>query len=401
MRILLINDYHTLIGGAEHYFFDLIARLKQLPNMEIYWLSFGEQLQIGDDFLILPALHSKLAKGFWQFIFHPVIFWKIRQYLKQIRPDVIHLHNIKQYSSSLFAAIKNYPLVQTIHDYQAICPTAYNIHKKNHQACKTGFRWSCWREHRMKFNRLTYLMAVLTFLFITKKQKKYIQHFFAPSPLLVNYLQKNKFNARYIPPFIQKKTACSFKPLQPQHFLFAGQLGAHKGVRLLIEEFALALKKNPHLYLTVAGQGVEETYLQARVKTLNIEKNILFVGWQADLTVYYQQCIAIIFPSIWLEAFGLVMAEAMNHGRAIIGSNRGSPTWLIEDNKNGLIFDPCKSGDLAEKILLLADHFSLAISLGQSAYEKIHEMIDNEKTLAQLCGVYEKLKNPSHFVRSL
>src|SRR5688572_21844399 len=134
MRILLITDNHTAMGGAESYFFDLKQKLKELPHMEVYSIGFDSRSSEGEDFYILKKLKSKIAKFFWQFIFHPGVYFKLRKQIKKINPDVIHLHNAKQYTISLLLAIKSYPVVQTIHDYTVICPTGLNIHR-NQQPC--------------------------------------------------------------------------------------------------------------------------------------------------------------------------------------------------------------------------------------------------------------------------
>src|SRR5687768_4733870 len=127
MRILLITDNHTPSGGAEHYFFDLKNRLKNLSGFEIFSLGFGPKEEKGADFLVLKSLNSNMSKFIWRILFHPFIYLKLRNYIRKIKPDVIHLHNTKQYTISLLKAIKPYPVVQTIHDYSYICPTAQNI----------------------------------------------------------------------------------------------------------------------------------------------------------------------------------------------------------------------------------------------------------------------------------
>src|SRR3990167_9562685 len=392
MRVLLINDNHMPIGGAEQYFFDLKARLKKVPDMKVFSLGFGPQPYRVDDVIVFKGLRSKIAKWLWQIVFHPILYFKIRRHLKKIRPDVIHIHNIKQYSITVLAAIKSYPLVQTIHDYSAVCPTAYNIHKDNLHPCSTGFKWRCCLQHHMKYNFLVYFFLIFTFLIFKKQQKKLIKKFFAPSPLLTDYLTKNHFiNATYVPPFINNHRQHSFDEIKPHHFLFVGQFGAHKGIYFLLEEFALAVMKNNRLTLTLAGTGSIENHLRQQVKKLGIAAHISFIGWQNHLEKYYQECTAVIFPSIWMEAFGLVIAEAMMHARAVIGSNRGSPLWLIDDKETGLIINPYQSGDLAEKILVLANDTALAKKLGKNGCAKIERIIDNDRTLNYIIESYQEL----------
>ena len=389
MRILLITDNHSRTGGAEHYFFDLKNRLKKIPGFQVFSLGFGRRHESGEDYTIFKSLKTKPAKLLWQILFHPFMYYRLRKAIKKIHPDIIHIHNIKQYTTTLLYAIADYPVVQTIHDYGVICPTAHNIHK-DYQACPTGLRKNCFWQHRVKYNLLSYLGISYSFFSIRKKLKKIVKHFFAPSPLLVSYLEQNQFTpATCVIPFKQDSADACFETLNPYHFLFAGNLGTHKGINLLLEEFTLAHQKNNQLTLTLVGAGPLAKSSQKEINRLGLEKNILLKGWKENLMLEYQECAAVIFPSIWLEAFGLIITEAMNHARPIIGSNRGSLPWLIDDKQTGLIFNPLIKGDLAEKILSLAGNKDLIMQFGQRGQEKLTTLIDNEKCLQQLIEVYE------------
>lgn len=392
MRILLITDNHTPTGGAENYFFDLKSRLKNLVGMEVFSLGFGPQSASGEDFYVLKGLQSKIAKLIWQIVFNPFIYFKLKKQIKEFRPDVIHIHNIKQYSASLLHAIQAYPVIQTIHDYTFICPTGLNLHKDD-RVCLSGMQKNCFWQHQTKYNRLIYFAMACSFFFMRKKIKKIVKLFLAPSPLLVIYLQKNEFrNVAYVPPFKLETNINETFP-KPYHFLFAGHLGLHKGVHILIDEFALACKQNSKLQLTIAGTGPEEINMRNRINTLQIQNHVQFIGWQTNLQSLYDEHIAILFPSMGLEAFGLVMTEGMHHRRPIIGANRGTASWIIDDNETGFLYDPLKKGELSEKILQMANNIDLSIKLGNKGRDKLNRMFDNDAILNQIVAAYKNLKS--------
>jgi glycosyltransferase involved in cell wall biosynthesis len=130
--------------------------------------------------------------------------------------------------------------------------------------------------------------------------------------------------------------------------------------------------------------------LRQKIKTLELEENICFIGW-TNPDALYEECTAVIFPSIGLEAFGLVLTEAMNYGRAIIGSNRGPTAWLIEDGKTGLLYDPLKSGELAEKILQLADDKGSAEKYGRKGFEKLQTFMNNQQIIEKMIEIYHQV----------
>lgn len=392
MKILLLTDNHTPSGGAENYFFELKNRLKKQDNIKVFSCGFGPKESQDEDSFVLKSVKSNAAKLLWRMLFHPMVYLKLRRYLKTVNPDVIHLHNVKQFSFTVLQAIKSYPVVQTMHDFSMICPTAQNIHQDK-TPCSTGIRKACFWKHQVKFSRLTYLLLIPSFYLIRKKSREVIKKFIAPSPLLTEYLKKNGFSdTSYIPPFKPEPTPYTFDKVKPGRFLFAGNLGAHKGIDILLEEFALAKKQYPALTLYIAGTGPSEQHMQKRVRELGLQRNVFFLGWQREMATYYQECTATIFPSIGLESFGLIMTESMSHARPIIGVNRGTTAWLVEDNKTGLLFDPLKSGDLAQKIITLTENAELAQTLGKQGYQKLEQLIDNEKALEQIINIYKSAR---------
>jgi glycosyltransferase involved in cell wall biosynthesis len=378
MKILLITDNHNPDGGgAEKYFFTLKSELHKRAEINTLSLGFGPEAKTGVDYVVLAETPSRLMRLCWRMFFHRKKYLELKDAIAKINPDVIHLHNVKKYTVSLLKAVQGYKVIQTVHDYGSICPTGWNLHN-DLTPCSTGLRLRCFWQHKRKMNSVIYLGLLFAFLRMKTLLKKFSSQFIAPSPLLADYLKRDHFNSPiYLPPFRYQNASISFQKMQPQHFLYVGQLGKHKGVDMLIDEFYLAVQKNKNLMLKIVGQGTEETALRQQVTALKLEKNITFIGWTKPDSLY-EECTAVIFPSIGLEAFGLVLTEAMNYGRAIIGSNRGPTAWLVDNNKTGLLYDPLKQGDLAEKILQLASSISTAETYGRAGFEKLQSFMNNE-----------------------
>lgn len=388
MKILLVTDTCNVIGGAENYFFDLHERLQNIPDISVQILSFGSHAITHDNRTIFKASDSHFAKLLGRFLFYPFLYFKLRKYLRQLAPDVIHLHNIKQCSLTLLYALRSYKVVQTIHDYSAVCPVGYNIHR-NLLPCPTGWRLRCFWQHQVKYSKWIYFFVLLSFLNVRRLQQNIVCKFFAPSPQLVHYLQQNRFKpAIYIPPFKKEDASPSFEEIDPHLFMYAGNLGTHKGIYFLLNEFARAHTRNAKIKLIIAGEGPEKKALIARAQQLKLTEAVQFCGWQESLAPLYKRAIAVLFPSLWLEAFGLIMTEAMHHARPVIGSNRGSPPWIIDDRETGFIFNPLRPGDLAEKILTLADNLPLAKKLGLNGRQKLSTFINNEATLSKILNEY-------------
>jgi glycosyltransferase involved in cell wall biosynthesis len=287
-----------------------------------------------------------------------------------------------------------------VHDFGAVCPTAHNIHQ-DLSPCKTGYTLKCLRQHHHKHSLPIYFAQLFSFFIRRRKTRKNITQLHTVSPILAHYLKQHYSQPiTVIPPFHLETTAITSTPPHPHHFLYAGHLGSHKGLTHLLNEFALALKTLPSLQLTIAGDGIEKKTLEKYCETLKITHAVKFIGWQNALNEHYLQHAATIVPSLWMEAFGLIITESMAHQRAVIGSNRGAIPWLISDRETGLIFNPLIKGDLAQKIIALAQDPSNTLRLGLAGQAKLKTLLNNETALTQLMQTYQNTirqhaKNPT------
>jgi glycosyltransferase involved in cell wall biosynthesis len=92
--------------------------------------------------------------------------------------------------------------------------------------------------------------------------------------------------------------------------VFVGKLIANKGVDLLLEAWPLVLAREPAARLLIVGFGEERERLQAAAAPLG--ERVLFTGRldHEELTELLPACEALVMPSIFPEAFGMVAAEA-------------------------------------------------------------------------------------------
>jgi len=372
MRVLLITDNHNPHGGgAEKYFFSLKDKLKEL-NYDVYSLGFGPKNEEGKDYKVIKECDNLVSRHFWRMFFNPVIYCKIRKYIKKVNPDVIHIHNVNKYTQSLLLALRGYPVVQTVHDYGLVCPTLWNIHN-DLKPCPTGMRVNCMFKHKRDYNLLIYLTMVYVFYIKRYLLKKMVDVFITPSPQLKNYLEKNNFsNVVFIPNFITiTNDEPHFQKINYNQILYIGQLEENKGVHVLIKSLKKVVEKKPDVILNIAGSGTQQPYLEELVKRLNLEKNVRFLGWVNNVSELIQESAFVVVPSIWLESFGMVILESMIYFRPVIGSNRGGISYLIEHGKTGLLFDITKPDELVNSILCLLEDNELIKEYGKNAHQKV------------------------------
>lgn len=88
-----------------------------------------------------------------------------------------------------------------------------------------------------------------------------------------------------------------------------GQLYSVKNQSFVISVFYEFNKKNPNSKLLFIGDGDDREMLENKVKSLNLQNNVTFLGLRNDANRLYQAMDCFVFPSIH-EGFPLTLVEA-------------------------------------------------------------------------------------------
>lgn len=127
-----------------------------------------------------------------------------------------------------------------------------------------------------------------------------------------------------------------------------GRIEPGKGQHLLIEAVSRLLEEGRDIHLVIVGRPMREAYLQelqANVDRRGLSDRIHFTGFHPH-PPDIMGCFDAVVLATKEETFGLVLAEAMRAGVAVIGSNAGGVPEIIEDGKTGLLFTPEDAEDL-------------------------------------------------------
>jgi glycosyltransferase involved in cell wall biosynthesis len=80
-----------------------------------------------------------------------------------------------------------------------------------------------------------------------------------------------------------------------------------------------------------------------------------------------------VAPSAWLEAFGLVVVEAMAAGVPAVAAGHGAFTELVEDGRTGLLHRPNDARSLAECLRSIVASPARNRQLGQAARHRYEQ----------------------------
>ena len=153
---------------------------------------------------------------------------------------------------------------------------------------------------------------------------------------------------------IQKDKAVNKK--EKITIIYIGRLVKVKGVDLLIDAFSKICVNHKNLELIIVGDGNERFALEQRAKEKKVKVD--FVGIQRDVIKWLDKSDIFVYPSIWEEAFGISVVEAMSRGVIPITFNKGGLPEIILNEKNGFLvknMDYNSLGQYIEKCIKLIE----------------------------------------------
>lgn len=149
-----------------------------------------------------------------------------------------------------------------------------------------------------------------------------------------------------------------------------------KGLHFLIQAIAIIRQRYPEIYnrlnLRIAGDPDDiPSYaekLEVLIRENSLEDRVKLLGWveRLELKELFLRTDLFVFTGIE-EAFGMVLAEAMQFGLPIVAFSSGSALELIDDNRTGILVPPGNIQLLAEAIGKLVTNRELRIKLGENA----------------------------------
>lgn len=172
-----------------------------------------------------------------------------------------------------------------------------------------------------------------------------------------------------------------------------GRLEHGKGQYLLIEAIKQAADEGTIIKALIVGHEMNPGYrneLKAKANELGIANNIEFKDFMPDPQNMMQICDCIVLTT-HAETFGLVLAEAMRAGVAVIGSKAGGVPEIIDHEDTGLLFESKNSTDLKNQLLKLESDASFKHRLATNGKKKSDDLFNEEKHFEALSSILENV----------
>jgi phosphatidylinositol alpha-mannosyltransferase len=228
----------------------------------------------------------------------------------------------------------------------------------------------------------------------TKSIIKYIDVMTAVSKTATNYVRTitdRKVNiigngidlSKYTPlekPLVHDDTKTIF---------YVGRLEKRKGIRYLLEAFALLREVHPEFKLLIAGDGPERTKLENFVKDNNIKK-VEFLGFidEPRKLRLLRQSDLFCSPALYGESFGIVLLEAMASGCVTVAGNNTGYEGVMRGRGQLSLVNPKDTVEFARRLALLGLDEELRASWRSWAKTEVAHY-DYETIIDQYVSLYQ------------
>lgn len=148
-----------------------------------------------------------------------------------------------------------------------------------------------------------------------------------------------------------------------------GRLSEQKAIDIFVKAIAIVSKNNSNIKGVIIGDGEDKEKLKSLVDELEVQDNIIFLGYQKNIFALMKQMQFIVLSSRW-EGFPLTPIETFSVGKTIIVSDIKNNLEIVVPEVNGLAFKKDDELDLATKIEKMIEEKSVYEPNAIKSYEE-------------------------------
>ncbi|HSW64476.1 MAG TPA: glycosyltransferase [Dissulfurispiraceae bacterium] len=184
---------------------------------------------------------------------------------------------------------------------------------------------------------------------------------------------------------------------RPLRFIYVGRINRVKGLHVMLEAFADLPADRSELHIVGAAATRPEQRYERTIRAKYRHVNTKWHGKQTHdaALVLIEQCDVMVHPAIYLEVFGLTIAEALAVGRPVIATRCGGAEMQIKDGINGLLVPPNDAAALRNAIATVLAEPSRIREMA----DKTDDVVSLQDHVSQVIEVYEeaasRAKTPS------
>lgn len=285
---------------------------------------------------ILSSRYANPEKPFHPTLPDPGIVVALAKLLEQSRPQIVHAHSWLLYSLLPLLPSPETRLVVWAHDQGFICPKTTFHYRGGVCAGPRYTKCVACSSEQYGAPRAVGLTTGITVMKPWRRRvDRYVANSYFTAKASAALLGRDAKAMEVIPPFVPDEAFRAaegrrpgFVPPEGGYLMFAGALGQHKGLNVLLEAWA-GLRNRPPLVLAgIRRFDTPRSFPAGVLVAEDVPHEDVLRGWG--------HCLAAVVPSIWPEPFGVVALEAMAAGRPVVASAVGGLAEVVVDGTTGI-----------------------------------------------------------------
>lgn len=394
LEVVIINDFAFPSDGASRVAIESALGLAKRGHQVHFFAGTGEE----DPRLVAMGIRvstsnartypSQGLAGARASLWDTTTAARFNDFVADVKGAVAHVHSHRDAVSPsvLSACIRMFPTVLTAHDYALGCPYGCFYDFQKGSLCgQRGMSLGCMIQH---CNRKSMLHKVLALARHAKEHRR------GRLGDLAAVIFVSEFSQRILSPYsgstkqyvianpISVEPNDPLPPGERHGFVYVGAVTEGKGVCV-----AAQAARQSNLPLTFIGDGDSRQGLNEDGHVVRCLGSLP----RAEMLDIVRRSRALVFPVLWLETQGMVVAEALANGVPVIATSHSAAVEFVRDRVNGLLVPGGNVDALAEAMRHLNDP-TVSHQMGMQGYEQYWSApLTLERHLDHLEPIYREL----------
>lgn len=365
-RHLMQVVYSLLSGGSERLAYELARRLDATQiRSSICALAMGGPMaetlaDAGIPFRVLGCAPGR------QWLLMPALYRLFREQ----RVDVVQTHHVKQLVySGLGARLAGAKLVHVEHDY-------WSLRAPRARRCLRTLAPLC--------HRIVVVGEVI---------RDFLVNDVGLSASRIRVIPNGVDIARYRPHPALTRDMLGL-PCDGRLIGQVGRLETEKDHATLLRAFAIVACTCLDARLVIVGDGSQRSELQRAAGALGLAARVHFLGLRSDVADLLPHLDVFVLSSR-NEGLPFALLEAMACGRPVVATSVGEIPRIVQQAVTGMTVPPGDPTALANALVAVLGHQSLATAMGGAARHVIEERYSLARVVDQYEELYSSLLTPT------
>ena len=361
-RVLYLSHAFA-VGGAEEMVLNLIRHLPPSYVPAVACIHEAGPIGLEIERTGVPFKVLGLTPG----LRHPFDLLRLRDFLHECQPDIVHTFLLTGSLYGRFAAL--------MARVPVVIGTEVNVYERKHALHARAERWL------MRDTDAVVASAESVRDFYIRQVKA--------DPAKVEVIYNAVDWAQLQATVSRDEMRASVEvPAGAPLLTIIARLTEQKGHRILLD--ALARTDLAHAYLLVVGDGPLRDVLERQAANLGLSARVRFLGARRDLGNILAATDVFVMPSFW-EGLPLAMVLAMGAGLPVVATRVAGIPEVVQDGVTGLLVPPGDSGELGAALSRVVNGDTTRVLLGQAARAFVRPRFGVDGYVNAITALYDRL----------